>query len=90
LFSESKFLDVVSQEQSSKRNEESISEDSQSETETVRPSTSKQVESKSSLLVSEPDLDANRRRSKRIFAAKSKPAQAQVFYLKKNKIIFSN
>ena len=89
MFPESTFLNVVSQEQSSSRNE-STSGNYQSEFETTAPSTSKQinqtnnyvskvqlkttpesqlkaklVESKSSLLVSEPDLDANKRRSKR-------------------------
>ena len=100
-------MNVVSQEQSSNRNEESISEDSQSET--IAPSTSNQVDRKlsiffpifqssyqlktteksplkaqlaeSSLLVSETDKNAIRRRSKRLFAAKTKPAQ--VYYNKK-------
>ncbi len=74
-------MNVISQEQSSNGNEESISEDSQRETETVLPSTSKKVELKSSLLVSEPDKNANRKRSKRLFAAKSKPAQVHTNFL---------
>ena len=94
-------MNVASQEQSSNRNEESISVDSQSET--IAPSTSKQADrnkfqyfsifqsstqlkrteksplkaqlAESSLLDSEPDQTANRRRSKRLFASRTKPAQ---------------